>query len=279
MNKYKYEISVALIGGIVSIIELFLDVKLGFFIISITILLDLSVLGIRTYIKECLREYSEIHNLVHSVNNKYWRALAEKELLRTKEILNQMEQGKREIRSDEITFEELRLIKQAKKYIYCTYYADSLAKLKIRLNSQSKYNPMLAINVAYKNTTEKNICKKRIFILDKLDINAPEIKTILEEIDEYYSSASIGFIVKYIFYSKLREMSIAYMGNMVLVDDIESTLCIDNTQYPKDYFDKDQNIARDIKASNVINNKLLEDYKYNFEKIWNISLSLSELFS
>lgn len=278
MNKYKYEISVALIGGIASIIEMFLDLKLSFLIIAITILLDLSVLGIRTYISECLREYSEIHNLVHSLSNRHWRTLAEKQLMRTIEILKQMEQGKRELGSDEITLEELRLINQAKKYIYCIYYADSLAKLKIRLNGQSKYNPMLAVNVAYKNIAEKNICKKRIFILDKLDINNPEIRAILKELDEYYSSTSIGFTVKYIFYSKLREMNIAYLGNMVLVDDVESTLCIDNTQYPKDYFDKDQNIARDIKASNVINSKLLEDYKYNFEKIWNISLPLSELF-
>lgn len=276
MNKYKYEIAVALTGGIISIIELFLDIKLGLFIIAITILLDLSMIGIRTYTKDCLKEYSEFHNLLYSIDNKYWHTLAESELARTRDGLNQLKQGARKLKANEITAEELRLIRHASKYVYCTYYADSLIKLKIRLNDNLKYNPMQTINLAYKDLVDKKICKKRIFILDKINVENLETKKVLNKIEEYYSSDAIGFKVRYIFYSKLREMNIAYYGNIVLVDDLECTLCTDKTQYPNDYFERDQNIVRDVNASNIINTKQIEDYKSNFENIWEMSLPYSE---
>lgn len=276
MNKYKYEIAVAIIGGVISIIELFLDIKFGFFIIAITILLDLSMIGMRAYIKDGLREYSEFHNSLYSIDNKYWKALAEKELAHTKELLDQMKQGTRILRANDIISEELRLIRQAKKYVYCTYYADSLIKLKIRLNGKSQYNPLQAINLVYKDLADKKIDKKRIFILDKIDIESLETKKILKEIEEYYSSDIIGFKIRYIFYSKLREMNIAYYGNIVLTDNLECTLCSDNTQYPNEYFERDQNIVRDVKASNVINTRLIEEYKSNFQVIWEMSLPYSE---
>lgn len=277
MSKYRFDIIVILVGGSVSIIELLLDAKLGFFIISITILLELSMLGMRSYTKECLMEYSEIHNLIYRINNKHWHALAKKELLTTKEVLKQMEQGKRELKANEITTEELRLIKSAKKYIYCTYFADSLIKLKIRLNSVSKYNPMMAINASYSEIGSKKMYRKRVFVLDKINVTDPEIKKVLEELNQYYSSDNVNFDVRYIYYSKLREMNIQYHGNLILVDDVECTLCLDHTDYPEDYFEKDQNIVRVINASNIINDKLLEDYKIYFEKVWEMSLPISEL--
>ncbi|MCM1048292.1 MAG: hypothetical protein NC433_07700 [Clostridiales bacterium] len=276
MSKYKYEIAVAIVGGIISIIELFLDIKFCFFIISITILLDLSMLGMREYIKDCLREYSEFYNSLYNIGDKYWKSLAEKELIHTRELLEQMKQGTRTLKANNITSEELRLIRQAKKLIYCTYYADSLIKLRFRLNDKSKYNPMQSINLIYKDLANKKICKKRIFILDRIDVEDSETKKILKEIEEYYSSDIIGFKVRYIFYSKLREMNIVYHGNIILVDNLECTLCSDNTQYPNDYFERDQNIMRDVKASNVINATLIKEYKSNFEAIWEMALPYSE---
>lgn len=272
MSKYKYEIAVAVTGGIISILELFLDAKFGFFIIAITILLDLSMIGMRAYIKEGLKECSEIHGSLYNIDNRYWKTLAEKELENTKDLLNQMKQGERTLESKDITFEELRLIKQAKKYIYCTYYADDLIKLKIRLNNKSKYNPMQAINLVYKDIADKRIDRKRIFVLDKIDVEDPETKKIFKEIEDYYSSDDIGFENRYIFYSKLREMKIEYYGNIVLIDNLECTLCMDDTHYPNDYFEKDQNIVRDVKARNIINTRLISEYKTNFEIIWEMSL-------
>ena len=179
MNKYKYEVAVAVVGGIISILELSLDIKFGFFIIAITILLDLSMIGMRVYIKETLKEYSEFHNLLYGIDSRYWKSLAENEFENVKSLLKQMKQGERVLKAGSITSEELRLIKQAKKYVYCTYFADDLIKLEFRLNNKSKYNPMQAINLVYKNLANKKIDRKRIFVLDRVDAENPETKRIL----------------------------------------------------------------------------------------------------
>lgn len=49
MKKYKYELSISIIGCILAIIELFLDINFGIFILSITIIMDLALLGIRFF--------------------------------------------------------------------------------------------------------------------------------------------------------------------------------------------------------------------------------------
>ena len=54
MKKYKYELAISIIGAILSVIELFLNINFGIFILSVTIIMDLALLGIRFLITENL---------------------------------------------------------------------------------------------------------------------------------------------------------------------------------------------------------------------------------
>ncbi len=176
MKKYKYELSISIIGCILAIIELFLDINFGIFILSITIIMDLALLGIRFFISENLGKNNELYKYICDINNTYWRneALSKYEYL--KRELYDMAKGQRKVESSMITSEELRIINQSTKSIYCTYFADDKIKLKIRLNVKVKQNPMYAINTSYKNINQKVKDKKRIFVLDKIPIADLEVK-------------------------------------------------------------------------------------------------------
>lgn len=275
MKRYKYEVLISLVGGILSIIELFLDIDFGFFIISITIILDLALLGIRSLVKDSLKESNELYKYVYEISNDYWRKKAVEKYNKLKSNLQEMASGNRRIEPNMITAEELRLINKSEKSIYCTYFADNIIKLQIRLNSWAKHNPMYAINTSYKNIKSKNFDKKRIFILDKIDLKDKEVSNILKEIHKYYSDA--GFDTKFILYTKMQEINIPYVGNMVLSDEIECTVCIDKTEYPKDYMENEYRLKRELSCNNIVNYQIINEYKEIFYRMWEMALDIDSI--
>lgn len=275
MKKYKYEVLISIVGGILSIIELFLDIDFGFFIISITIILDLALLGIRSLVKDSLKESNELYKYVYEISNDYWRKKAVEEYNKLKTNLQEMASGNRRIEPNMVTAEELRLINKSEKSIYCTYFADNIIKLQIRLNSWAKHNPMYAINNSYKNIKSKHFDKKRIFILDKIDLKDKEVSNILKELHKYYSDA--GFDTKFILYTKMKEINIPYVGNMVLSDEIECTVCIDKTEYPKDYMENEYRLTRELSCNNIVNYQTINEYKEIFYRMWEMALDIDSI--
>lgn len=68
-----------------------------------------------------------------------------------------------------------------------------------------------------------------------------------------------------------------FKTNKILIDDEECTLCFDRTEYPNNYISEDQNIIRVVMGCHIINRKLLEDYKHDFDKIWEMAISYSDI--
>lgn len=275
MKKYKYELAISIVGGILSIVEFFLDINFGFFILAVTIIMDLALLGIRSLVLEGLRESSELYKYIYDIQNDCWRKKAIEKYNRLSQELQEMTRGNRKIASNKVTSEELRLITQAKKNIYCTYLADNMVKLKTRLNTNAKYNPMYAINNSYKNIKSKKMDRKRVFILDKIDLGEEETKKVLKELYEYYSS--LKFDTKFLLLSKMKEIKIPYIGNMILSDDVECTICIDNTEYPDEYINKDYNLIRELDCNNIVNPSIIYEYKDVFLRMWELAVSIEEI--
>lgn len=277
MKKYKYELAISIIGAILSVIELFLNINFGIFILSVTIIMDLALLGMRFLITENLNKNNELYKNIYDIKDTYWRdeALSKYESLRQE--LNEMAKGQRKVGSNMITAEELRIINQSKKSIYCTYFADNMIKLEMRLNTNAKQNPMYAINTSYKNIKSKKIDKKRIFILDRVSLEDDEVKKVLNELYEYYSS--LNFQTKFLLFSKMKEVGIPYIGNMILVDNTECTICKDNTRYPDEYIKKDCNLIRELECNNIVNSSIINEYKNVFRRMWELAVGIGEILT
>lgn len=277
MKKYKYELAISITGGILSAIEFFLDINFGIFILCVTIIMDLALLGIRFLIVENLNKNNELYKYIYDIKDAYWRdrALLKYESLRQE--LSEMSKGQRKVESNMITAEELRIINQSKKSIYCTYFADNMIKLEMRLNTNVKQNPMYAINTSYKNIKLKNIDKKRIFILSKVSLEDDEVKKVLNELYEYYSS--LKFQTKFLLFSKMQEVGIPYIGNMILVDNAECTICKDNTRYPDEYIKKDCNLIRELECNNIINSSIIHEYQNDFRRMWELAVGIEDILT
>lgn len=275
MKKYKYELIITIVGGLLTFIELFLDKNFSVFILSITIILDIAVLGVRFLILDGLKNSSDLYKFIYDIENDIWREEAFAEYNTFMQKMREMSNGKRKIDSTKITAEEIRLISQSQKSIYCTYYADSIVKLEMRLNTHSKYNPLNSINKSYDNIASKKINKKRIFILDKIDLNNPKVINILIELNNYYSD--LNFSTKFLLFSKMKEINIPYVGNMILSDNYECTTCIDKTIYPGDYMKKEYYLTREVTSNNYINPSIVSEYTDNFMRMWEIAVSIGEI--
>ena len=277
MKRYKYEVAISITGGILSAIELFLNINFGVFILCITIILDLALLGVRFLITENLNKNNELYKYIYDIKNTYWRdrALSKYEFLRQE--LSDMAKGQRKVEANMITIEELRIISHSKKSIYCTYFADNMIKLEMRLNTNAKHNPMYAINASYKNIKLKNIDRKRIFILNKISLEDDVVKKVLNELYQYYSS--LKFQTKFLLFSKMQEVGISYIGNMILVDNIECTICKDNTRYPDEYIKKDCNLIRELECNNIINLSIIHEYQNDFNRMWELAVDIEDILT
>ena len=276
MKKYKYELAVTIVGGVVSVIELFLNLDFGFFILANTIILDLALLGMRFLVANELKESNELYKCVYNISSSYWREIALFKYNELKEYLQSMQNGVRKIDSKDITSEELRLIKQAKASIYCIYLADSIVKLKMRLSNNANFNPMYTVNFSYNSVKQKELDRRRVFILDKLDLNDSVVMALINDINAYYKN--MNFEIRFIFLSKLKEINLPYFGNTIISDSKECTVCIDHTEYPIDYMDKGYDIKRKLSCENIISPMVLHKHLENFLKIWEMSVDIDKLF-
>lgn len=275
MKKYKYELAISIIGGVLSVIELFLDINFGLFILSITIVMDLALLSIRLLISENLSENNELYKYIYSMRNIYWRDMALSKYESFKRELVEMADGQRKVEANMITSEELRIINQAKRTIYCTYFADNMIKLKIRLNVNVKQNPMYAINTSYKDIKSKKLDRKRIFVLDKIEVENEEVKRVLRELHQYYTS--LKFQTKFLLLSKMKEIGIPYIGNIILVDGTECTVCIDKTVYPDEYTKKNYNLRRELECNNIVNLPIISEYTNTFTRMWELAVNIEDI--
>ena len=136
---------------------------------------------------------------------------------------------------------------------------------------------MYAINTSYKNIKSKKIDKKRIFILDRVSLEDDEVKKVLNELYEYYSS--LNFQTKFLLFSKMKEVGIPYIGNMILVDNTECTICKDNTRYPDEYIKKDCNLIRELECNNIVNSSIINEYENVFRRMWELAVGIGEILT
>lgn len=283
MKEFKYEIYISIGGATLSVIQFFINPEFSFLILAFTIVLDIAIFGIKSDMRTHINSVDKCQRLIFDIHNKRWRDAAEKLLNETLEQIKSISDGTRMISLSNINNEELALMESAQKSIKCIYYAESLVKLKMRL-PDSIYNPLYSVLTGYSDKKYKKLEKKRIIIIgNNIDITKEETKEFLKKINAFnrgkINENGLEFDIRFLLFSKLTELQIPLIGNLLLVDNIEATTVVDKTVYPDDYLEKNTQILRDLDCRATINQVEIKRLQDIFQRMWEIALDIEHFLA
>ena len=64
---------------------------------------------------------------------------------------------------------------------------------------------------------------------------------------------------------------------MVISDETECTVCIDKTEYPKDYMENEHRLTRELTCNNIVNYQTINEYKEIFYRMWEMALDIDSI--
>lgn len=75
----------------------------------------------------------------------------------------------------------------------------------------------------------------------------------------------------------MKEIGIPYIGNIILVDGTECTVCIDKTVYPDEYTKKNYNLRRELECNNIVNLPIISEYTNTFTRMWELAVNIEDI--
>ena len=226
MKQFKFEISIAA-AGLATTLALILfgsPYDLSIVVSALGLFVALSTAAIRNEVSSSVPEKitlnARLFAALTSISNEHWLKHAHNEIHRLSDELQNWAGGTRKLSKKDSIHYQVELLKLAKTHLYAIHIVEKPKDIEkwMKGNDQSGFGPLIKAQ----RGVPKSVQKRRIVVLCDALCTSTNLKAFCDEQVASPEDNGLGFELKVILVSMLRQLGRSVPADALIVDNIES---------------------------------------------------------